>query len=146
MKLAIRKNALALCSIVLTLNAAQDLFADDAPKNPWKDSGEVSVVSTNGNSKSTSTSAKNTFNYDWIKEALELIAGGWEYLKATPLMAAAPSAALHLPLKALAWEDASGKVWVSYNAPEYIGARHGLPEAMLQNTAGIKTLVEMPAR
>jgi uncharacterized protein (DUF302 family) len=64
----------------------------------------------------------------------------------TPLMAAAPSAALHLPLKALAWEDASGKVWVSYNAPEYIGARHGLPEAMLQNIAGIKTLVEMAAR
>ena len=64
----------------------------------------------------------------------------------TPLMVAAPSAALDLPLKALAWEDASGKVWISYNAPEYIGARHGLPEALLQNIAGIKTLVEMAAR
>jgi uncharacterized protein (DUF302 family) len=64
----------------------------------------------------------------------------------TPLMVAAPSAALDLPLKALAWEDASGKVWISYNAPEYIGARHGLPEALLQSIAGIKTLVEMAAR
>ena len=64
----------------------------------------------------------------------------------TPMMVAAPSAALDLPLKALAWEDASGKVWISYNAPEYIGARHGLPEALLQNIAGIKTLVEMAAR
>jgi len=64
----------------------------------------------------------------------------------TPMMVAAPSAALDLPLKALAWEDASGKVWVSYNAPEYIGARHGLPEALLQNIAGIKALVEMAAR
>ena len=64
----------------------------------------------------------------------------------TPLMVAAPSVALDLPLKALAWEDASGKVWISYNAPEYIGARHGLPEALLQSIAGIKTLVEMAAR
>ena len=64
----------------------------------------------------------------------------------TPLMVAAPSAALDLPLKALAWEDASGKVWVSYNAPEYIGARHGLPEALLPNIAGIKTLVETAAQ
>jgi len=64
----------------------------------------------------------------------------------TPMMVATPSAALDLPLKALAWEDASGKVWISYNAPEYIGARHGLPEALLQSIAGIKTLVEMAAR
>ncbi len=64
----------------------------------------------------------------------------------TPLMVASPSVALDLPLKALAWEDTSGKVWVSYNTPEYIGARHGVAEALLQNIAGIKTLVEMAAR
>jgi len=64
----------------------------------------------------------------------------------TPLMVASPSAALDLPLKTLAWEDASGKVWVSYNAPEYIAARHGLPETLLQNIAGIKALVETAAR
>ena len=64
----------------------------------------------------------------------------------TPLMVASPSVALDLPLKVLAWEDASGKVWVSYNTPEYLGARHGVPEALLQNIAGIKMLVEAAAR
>ena len=64
----------------------------------------------------------------------------------TPLMIASPSVALDLPLKALAWEDASGKVWVSYNTPEYLGARHSVPDALLKNIAGIKPLVEMAAR
>jgi uncharacterized protein (DUF302 family) len=64
----------------------------------------------------------------------------------TPLMVASPSVALDLPLKALAWQDTSGKVWVSYNTPEYIGARLGVPEALLQNIAGIKALVEAAAR
>ena len=64
----------------------------------------------------------------------------------TPLMLAAPSVAIDLPLKALAREDASGKVWISYNAPEYIGKRHGVPEALLQNIAGIKALVEQAAQ
>lgn len=64
----------------------------------------------------------------------------------TPLMVATPSAALDLPLKALAWEDADGKVWISYNTPEYLGARHGIPEALLANIAGIKVLVEAAAR
>ncbi len=64
----------------------------------------------------------------------------------TPLMIAAPSVAIDLPLKALAWEDASGHVWLSYNTPEYLGARHGVPETLLQNIAGIKTLVERAAQ
>jgi uncharacterized protein (DUF302 family) len=64
----------------------------------------------------------------------------------TSLMIASPSVALDLPLKALAWEDASGKVWVSYNTPEYLGARHAVPEALLRKIAGIKMLVEMAAR
>src|SRR5271157_1806632 len=37
----------------------------------------------------------------------------------TPLMVAAPSLAIDLPLKALAWQDEGGKVWLSYNSPEY---------------------------
>ena len=44
----------------------------------------------------------------------------------TPVMVVSPSIALDLPLKALAWEDADGKVWLSYNAPEYLKERHGL--------------------
>lgn len=64
----------------------------------------------------------------------------------TPLMLAAPRVAIDLPLKALAWQDASGRVWMSYNAPEYLTSRHGLPETLLPNIAGIKALVEQAAR
>jgi len=64
----------------------------------------------------------------------------------TPLMLAAPTVAIDLPLKALAREEGSGKVWLSYNAPEYLGKRHGVPEELLQNIGGIKALVEQAAR
>ena len=59
----------------------------------------------------------------------------------TPLMVAAPSAAIDLPLKALAWEDAQGKVWLSYNAPEYLQQRHGIPADLLKNIAGPAALL-----
>ena len=59
----------------------------------------------------------------------------------TPLMVAAPSAAIDLPLKALAWQDPQGKVWLSYNAPEYLQQRHGLPADLLQNIAAPAALL-----
>ena len=58
----------------------------------------------------------------------------------TPLMLAAPTSAIDLPLKILIWEDANGKVWVSYNAPAYLQGRHGIPEELLQNIAVVETL------
>jgi uncharacterized protein (DUF302 family) len=58
----------------------------------------------------------------------------------TPLMLAAPSIAIDLPLKILIREDEDGKVWVSYNSPIYLTERHGLPERLLQNIAIIETL------
>jgi uncharacterized protein (DUF302 family) len=58
----------------------------------------------------------------------------------TPLMLAAPSIAIDLPLKILVWEDAQGKVWVSYNSPEYLQERHGLPPELLQNIAVVELL------
>src|ERR1700690_104816 len=51
----------------------------------------------------------------------------------TPLMLAAPSIAIDLPLKILVWEDVQGKVWVSYNSPAYLLERHNLPPQLLQN-------------
>ena len=63
----------------------------------------------------------------------------------TPLMLASPTSALDLPLKALAWEDGEGKVWVSYNKPEYLKDRHSLPDTLVQNIAGVKVLVEKAA-
>jgi uncharacterized protein (DUF302 family) len=59
----------------------------------------------------------------------------------TPVMVAAPSIAIDLPLKALVAEDENGKVWVSYNAPEYLQQRHGVPEELVKNIAGVGALV-----
>ena len=58
----------------------------------------------------------------------------------TPLMLAAPHSALDLPLKILIWEDAQGKVWITYNSPAYLQARHSLPAELLQNIAVVETL------
>ncbi len=58
----------------------------------------------------------------------------------TPLMLAAPSSALDLPLKILIWEDHNGKVWLSYNSPEYLKERHNLPADLLQNIAVVERL------
>jgi uncharacterized protein (DUF302 family) len=58
----------------------------------------------------------------------------------TPLMLAAPSIAIDLPLKILVWEDDQGKSWVSYNSPEYLAERHGLPQNLVQNIAFMDSL------
>jgi uncharacterized protein (DUF302 family) len=59
----------------------------------------------------------------------------------TPVMVAAPSVAIDLPLKALVSEDEAGKVWVSYNSPEYLQQRHGVPEDLIKNIAVVGALV-----
>ena len=58
----------------------------------------------------------------------------------TPLMLAAPSIAIDLPLKILISEDREGKVWVSHNSLTYLQQRHGLPQELLQNIAVVETL------
>jgi len=60
----------------------------------------------------------------------------------TPVMLAAPTAAIDLPLKALAWQDADGKVWLSYNDPEYIKKRFGLTDDQIKTIVGIGPLIE----
>jgi uncharacterized protein (DUF302 family) len=44
----------------------------------------------------------------------------------TPLMQSAQTIGIDLPLKALVWQDAAGKTWISYNEPKWIVQRHGL--------------------
>jgi uncharacterized protein (DUF302 family)/uncharacterized membrane protein YidH (DUF202 family) len=63
----------------------------------------------------------------------------------TPVMAAAPSAALDLPLKILVWQDAGGKVWVSYNSPQYLQDRHGFPSELTANIAVVEALARNAA-
>lgn len=64
----------------------------------------------------------------------------------TPLMLAAPSIAIDLPLKILVWEDAQHKVWVSYNSAEYLEKRHGLPQELLQNIAVVESFAAKAAQ
>jgi uncharacterized protein (DUF302 family) len=63
----------------------------------------------------------------------------------TPLMLAAPSIAIDLPLKILVWQDRQGRVWVSYNSPAYLQERHGVPPELLQNMAAVETLATTAA-
>jgi uncharacterized protein (DUF302 family) len=63
----------------------------------------------------------------------------------TPIMLAAPTAAIDLPLKILVREDTDGKVWVSYNSPSYLQQRHAFPRELLPNLAVIESLAASAA-
>jgi uncharacterized protein (DUF302 family) len=63
----------------------------------------------------------------------------------TPLMQAAPTVAIDLPLKALIWEDTDGKVRLTYNDPAYLEQRHGVPAGLIGNIAGVSVLLEKAA-
>jgi len=63
----------------------------------------------------------------------------------TPLMLAAPTIAIDLPLKILISEDVQGKVWISYNSPAYLQERHNLPPDLVQNIAVVQSLTSKAA-
>jgi uncharacterized protein (DUF302 family) len=63
----------------------------------------------------------------------------------TPLMVAAPSTAIDLPLKLLIWEDGEGKVWITWNTPQYLQQRHGFPEELKANIAVIEAIAHTAA-
>jgi len=58
----------------------------------------------------------------------------------TPLMLASPSVAIDLPLKLLVAANTDGKCSISYNSPQYLQQRHGLPNDLIQNIAIIEAL------
>ena len=63
----------------------------------------------------------------------------------TPVMLAAPSTAIDLPLKILVWADGQGKVWASYNSPSYLQQRHGIPQDLLPNITVVEALAAKAA-
>jgi uncharacterized protein (DUF302 family) len=63
----------------------------------------------------------------------------------TPVISAAPTAAIDLPLKVLAFEDAEGHTWVGYNDPKYLQRRHGFSDALVSNLAAIGGLAQAVA-
>jgi len=60
----------------------------------------------------------------------------------TPMMIASPTLAIDLPLKALVWQDANEKVWISYNDPNYLKQRHNISDELLKNISGVGALLE----
>jgi uncharacterized protein (DUF302 family) len=60
----------------------------------------------------------------------------------TPVMLAAPTSAIDLPWKALAWQDSNGQVWLSYNDPAYIQRRFGLPDDVMKPLVGLSSVIE----
>jgi uncharacterized protein (DUF302 family) len=60
----------------------------------------------------------------------------------TALMLAKPTAAIDLPMKALAWEDDEGKVWLTYNSPELLHERHGVPAELTSKLNPVGKLLE----
>jgi len=63
----------------------------------------------------------------------------------TPVMVAAPSIAIDLPLKILVWEDEAGKVWISYNSADYLRGRHNVPAELMQNIAAAEGIAAKAA-
>jgi len=63
----------------------------------------------------------------------------------TPLMLASPSSALDLPLKLLVSEDSKGQVWISYNSPAYLQARHNLPQDLTPIIAVVEAIAKSAA-
>jgi uncharacterized protein (DUF302 family) len=63
----------------------------------------------------------------------------------TPLIEAAATSAIDLPLKVLVWSQGDGPTYLAYNDPQYLGRRHGLAAELLRNIAGLGALVEKAA-
>lgn len=63
----------------------------------------------------------------------------------TPLMIAAPTAAIDLPLKILVRQDAGGNVLVGYNSPAWLRDRHDFPRELIANIAGVEALASAAA-
>jgi uncharacterized protein (DUF302 family) len=60
----------------------------------------------------------------------------------TPLMVAVPLSAIDLPLKALAWQDSQGSVWLSYNDSKYLQQRFSLSDELIQTIAAVEPLLQ----
>ncbi|MFC4453749.1 DUF302 domain-containing protein [Deinococcus sonorensis] len=63
----------------------------------------------------------------------------------TALMQASTTAALDLPLRIVAWQDAAQHAWVTYDDPAYLGRRHHLPDDLVARISGIHALVHAAA-
>lgn len=63
----------------------------------------------------------------------------------TQIMQAAPTSAIDLPLKALAWKDKRDCVWLTINSPEYLQERHGFSREMMRKIADLWPVIQQAA-
>jgi uncharacterized protein (DUF302 family) len=108
----------------------------------------LSRIESIAQSKGLIVFAKLDFSGDAAKSKLTMAPCGMVIFgnpaAGTPVMVAAPSAAIDLPLKILAFEQ-DGHTWVAYNDPEYLQRRHGFPVALVKNLAPIAGLAQAAA-
>jgi uncharacterized protein (DUF302 family) len=64
----------------------------------------------------------------------------------TPLMQSNQRIGIDLPLKMLAWEDESGKTWLTYNDPAWLAKRHGLGHELNQAVTGMAAALDAIAK
>lgn len=64
----------------------------------------------------------------------------------TPLMQLQQTIGIDLPLKALAWQDAAGNTWLSYNEPAWLASRHGLTEQARNSVEALAGAMEELAK
>jgi len=64
----------------------------------------------------------------------------------TPLMQSMQTIGIDLPLKALVWQDAAGKTWLSYNDPAWLAQRHGLGREMQAAVGAMAAALNAVAR
>jgi uncharacterized protein (DUF302 family) len=106
-------------------------------------------VQTLAHARGLTVFAQIDFSGDAERSGLALLPTGLIILgnptAGTPLMAAAPTVAIDLPLKILTWHDAEGHTWVAYNEPEYLQARHGFPAELTKNIAALGHLAQAAA-
>ena len=106
-------------------------------------------VQTLAHARGLTVFAQIDFSGDAERSGLALLPTGLIILgnptAGTPLMAAAPTVGIDLPLKILTWHDAEGHTWVAYNEPEYLQARHGFPAELTKNIAALGNLAQAAA-
>jgi uncharacterized protein (DUF302 family) len=99
-------------------------------------------------SKGLTIFAKIDFSGDATRSKLAMAPSGLVIfgnpVAGTPVMVAAPTAAIDLPLKILAFEQ-NGQTWVAYNDPQYLQRRHGFPATLVNNLAPIAGLAHAAA-
>jgi uncharacterized protein (DUF302 family) len=109
----------------------------------------LTKIVSSAHAKGLTVFAKIDFSGDAAKSKLSMPPSGLVIfgnpVAGTPVMVAAPTAAIDLPLKILAFEQ-NGHTWVAYNDPKYLQRRHGFPPALVDNLAPIAGLAQAAAK